>query len=128
MIKQVTILVWKLFFCLLHPTWPNFREKIFSNDYFSWFKWKYCAVSKNVILMSVIYLHFSYWKFFIFCLMDWFRFQKPLAISPFRILRYQDFWDKILGWFLGFQYLCQGLLKVKYFIEEVESKTSWLVV
>ena len=36
--------------------------------------------------------------------MDWFWFQKPLAIDPFRIPRYQDFWDKSLGGFLGFQY------------------------
>ena len=30
--------------------------------------------------------------------------KKPLAIGPFRIPKYQDFWDKNLGWFLGFQY------------------------
>ena len=38
----------------------------------------------------------------IFCSMDWFRFQKPLAIGPFQIPRYQDFWDKSLGGSLDF--------------------------
>ena len=41
-------------------------KRFFSNDYFSCFEWKYCAVSQNVIFMSVIYLHFSNCKFLIF--------------------------------------------------------------
>ena len=64
---------------------------------------KYCAVSKNVIFMSFINIHFSNCKFLPFSSIDWFRFQKTLAIGPFRIPRYLDFWDKNLGWFLGFQ-------------------------
>ena len=79
-------------------------KKIFSNEYFSCFEWKYCAVSQNGIYMSGIYLHFSNCKFLIFCEMDCFRFQKPLAIGPVWIPRYQDFWDKIWGLFLEFQY------------------------
>ena len=39
---------------------------------------------------------------FNFCSIEWFRFQKPLAIGPFLIQRYQDFWDKILGGSLDF--------------------------
>ena len=54
--------------------------------------------------MSVIYLQSSNGKFLIFCSMDWFRFQKTLAIGPSWIPRYQDFWDKSLGWFLWFQF------------------------
>ena len=101
--EQVTICIWKKLFGLLYPTWKNFSEKIFSNGFFICFEWKYCAVSQNVIFMSFIYLHFSNCKFLTFCSIDWFRFQKPLAIGPFRIPRCQDFWDKSLGWFLGFQ-------------------------
>ena len=87
----------KNFFCLFYPTWTNFSEKIFSNYFLSCFEWKYCAVSQNVIFMSFIYLHFSNCKFLTFCSTDWFRFQKPLAIGPFRLPRYQDSWDKNLG-------------------------------
>ena len=76
----------------------------FSNDFLSCFEWKYCAVSQNIIFMSSIHLHFSNCKFiFTFCLINWFKFQKPLAFGPFRIPRYPDFLDKSLGWFLGFQ-------------------------
>ena len=92
----------KKLFGLLYPTWTNFSEKIFSNDFLSCFEWKYCAVSQNVIFMSFIYLHFSNCKFLTFCSIDWFRFQKPLAIGPFRIPRCQDLLDKSLGWFHGF--------------------------
>ena len=63
--------------------------------------------------MSFIYLHFSYRTFLTFCSIDWFRFQKPLAIGPFRIPRCQDFWDKSLGWFLGFQSRSMILFYVK---------------
>ena len=63
-------------------------------------------MSQNVIFMSFIYQHFSNCKFLTFCLIDLFRFQKHLAIGPFRIQRWQDFWDKSLGWFLGFQFNC----------------------
>ena len=94
----------KKLFGLLYPTWTNFSEKIFSNDFLSCFEWKYCAVSQNVIFISFIYLHFSNCKFLTFCSIDWFRFQKPFAIGPFRILRCQDFWDTSLVWFLGFQF------------------------
>ena len=100
--EQVTIFIW-FFFGLLYPTWKNFSEKIFLNDFLSCFEWKYCAVSQNVICMSFIYLHFSNCKFLAFCSIDWFSFQKALAIGPFRIRRCQDFWDKSLVWFLGFQ-------------------------
>ena len=62
--------------------------------------------------MSFIYLHFSNCKFLTFCSIDWFRFQKPLAIGPFRIPRCQEFWDKSFGWFLGFQF--------KEYLEEKE--------
>ena len=77
--------------------------KDFSNHYISCFEWEYCVVSKNVILLSVIYLHFSNYKFLFFCWIDWFRVQKPLAIGPFQIPRYQYFWDNSLMWFLGFR-------------------------
>ena len=63
---------------------------------------------KTYFFMSFIYLNISNCKFLSFCSMDLFRFQKPLAISPLRIPRCQDFWDKSLGWFLGFQ--CIGVL------------------
>ena len=53
--------------------------------------------------MSFIYLHFPNCKLLTCCSIDGLRFQKPLAIGPFWIPRYQDFWDKSLGWFLGFQ-------------------------
>ena len=59
----------------------------------------------------LIYLHFSNFKFWIFCSMDWFRFQKPFAIDPFWIPRYQYFWDKSLGWFLGFQFSQIGSIR-----------------
>ena len=101
--KQVTIFIWKFLFWLLHPTWPNFSKICFSKYYHSCFEWEYCAVSQNGNFMSVIYLHFSDCKFLIICSRNWFRFQKPLAIGQFRITRYQDFWDKRVGWFLGFQ-------------------------
>ena len=101
--EQVTIFVWKFLFGLLFQTWTNFSKKIFSTDFISCFEWKYCAVSQNVIFMSFIYLHFYNCKFLTFCSIDWFRLQKPLATGPFQIPRYQDFWDKSLGWFLGFQ-------------------------
>ena len=103
--EQVTIFIWrkKLSAFYIHPgqILVNF---FFSNYFFSCFEWKYCAVSQNVIFMSFIYLHFSNFKFLTFCSIDWFRFQKPFAIGPFRIPRCQDFWDKSLVWFLGFQY------------------------
>ena len=95
----------KKLFGLLYPTWTNFSEKIFSNNFLSCFEWKYCAVSQNVIFMSFIYLNFSNYKFLTFCSIDWFWFQKSFAIGPFRIWRCQDFGDKSLGWFLGFQYM-----------------------
>ena len=67
-------------------------------------------------ILFVIYLHFSNCKFLIFCSMDWFRFQKPIAIGPFRIPRYQDFGDKSLVWFLGFQSnRFQGILSFNVF-------------
>jgi hypothetical protein len=98
---------------LCEKTWTNFSENLFLNDFLSCFEWKYCAVSQNVIVMSFIYLHFSNSKFLTFCSIDWFRFQKPLAISPFRIPRCQDFWDKSLGWFLGFQFKLVKLVNKK---------------
>ena len=51
-----------------------------------------------------LYLHFSNCKFLTLCSIDWFRFPNPLAIGPFWIPRCHDFWDKSLGWFLGFQF------------------------
>ena len=103
--EQVTIFVWKKNFGLLFQTWTNFSKNIFSTDFISCFEWKYCAVSQNVIFISCIYQHFSNCKFLTFCSIDWFRFQKPLAIGPFWIPRYQDFWDKSLGWFLEYWYI-----------------------
>ena len=109
----------KKLFGPLYPTWTNFSEKIFLNDFLSCFELKYCTVSQNIIFMSLIYLHFSNCKFLTFWSIDWFRFQKPLAIGPFWIPRCQDFWDKSLGWFLGFQFiylwlngtLCAGITR-----------------
>ena len=85
--------------------------QIFSNDFLSCFEWKYCAVSQNIIFMSFICPHFSNCKFFTFCSIDWFSFQKSLAIGPFRIRRCQDCWDKSLGWFLGLQCTVYRLLQ-----------------
>ena len=113
--EQVTIFIWKKLVGLLYPTWTNFSENIFSNDFLSCFEWKYCAVSQNVIFMSFIYLHFSNCKFLTFCSIDWFRFQKPLAIGPFWIPRYQDFWDKSLGWFLEYWYIRFFLVQNKIY-------------
>ena len=39
------------------------------------------------------------------------RSKKPLAIGPFRIPRYKDFWGKSLGWLLGFQCIQSPWLK-----------------
>ena len=95
----------------IHPG-PILVNFFFSNDFLSCFEWKHCAVSQNVIFMSFIYLHFSNFKFLTFCSIDWFRFQKPFAIGPFRIPRCQDFWDKSLVWFLGFQFIGYDLNSV----------------
>ena len=57
--EQVTICIWKNLFGLLYPTWTNFSEKIFSNDFLSCFEWKYWAVSQNVIFMSLYIYPFS---------------------------------------------------------------------
>ena len=88
--------------------------KFFSNEYFICFEWKYCTVSQNIIFKSFIYLHFSKCKFLIFCSIDWFRFQKPLAIDPYGIPRQQDFWGKTLGWFLGFQFISPFLPNLSF--------------
>ena len=87
--KQVTIFIWKkTYFLSFTSNLAKFKWKDFSNAYFSCFRWKYCSVSQNVIFMSVIYLHFSNCKFLIFCSMDWFRYQKPIAIDQFRNPRF----------------------------------------
>ena len=75
----------------------------FSNDFLS-------CLSENTVQCPKMYfyvflnIHSSNCMFLPFCSIDWFRFQKPLAIGPIRIPRYQDFWDESLGWFLGFRY------------------------
>ena len=60
---------------------------------------------KTLFLCIFISTLFQLQVFDFFSSMDWFRFQKPLAIGTFWIPRYQDFWDKSLGWFLGFQFI-----------------------
>ena len=68
----------------------DLKHMCLAKSVFSWhlgqlfrcFEWKYCAFSKSFISMSGIYLHFSHCMFLIFCLMDWFRFQKSLVKGP----------------------------------------------
>ena len=92
----------KFFFGLSYPTWKNFSEQIFSNDFLSCFEWKYCAVSQNVIFMSFIYLHFFNCKFLTLWSIDWFRFQKPLEIGPFQYQDAKIFGTKVWGGSLDF--------------------------
>ena len=53
-----------------------------------------CSAPKHNFCVFYISTLFQL-QVFTFCSIDWFRFQKPLAIDPFRIPRCQDFWDKI---------------------------------
>ena len=115
----------KNLFGLLYPTWTNFSEKICSNDFLSCFEWKYCAVSQNAIFMFFIYIDFSNFKFLNFWSIDWFRFQKALAIGPFRIRRCQDLWDKSFGWFLGFQYSGLNYLRLYIIIRCIKSDRQY---
>ena len=87
----------------IQPCQISEKNIFFLNDYLSCFVWKYSAVSQNIIFMSFIYLHFSNCKFLIFCSMDWFRFQKPFAISPFRIPRFLGHKYGVVPWIKIYQ-------------------------
>ena len=79
---------------LVKLAWMTRSQYLFKNNFFAFY----------IQLLCLLNIHFSNCKFLPFCSIDWLRFQKTLAIGPFRIQRYQDLWDKRLGWFLGFQY------------------------
>ena len=76
------------------------------NRFFKWLFYLFwvkilCSVPKHYLYDCYISTLFIL-QVFDFCSIVWFRFQKPLAIGPFLIQRYQDFWDKSLGGSLDF--------------------------
>ena len=82
---------------LNHTSFPNRAVKTFSVA---------THLFRGIILFTRKSLRWGTSDSMKLCTRDnvWFRIQKPIAIGQFRITRYQDFWDKSLGWFLGFQY------------------------
>ena len=53
----------------------------------------------KTLVLCLLYIHTFPIASFWFFSMDWFRFQKPLAIGPFRIQRYQEYakpWAPVL--------------------------------
>ena len=120
--EQVTIFIWKKLVGLLYPTWTNFSEKIFSNDFLSCFEKKYCAVSQNVIFMSFIYLHFLNCIFFLklFVQLTELVYKKPLQLDHFGYKEAKIFWTKVWGGSLDFN--------ISYFVrfrlQSMRSKTE----
>ena len=72
---------------LLGPKTPFLCKKCFSwclDQLFRYFKWKYCAVSQNIISMSVMYLHFSHCTFLFF--IQW------IDLGSKNLLQLAQFW------------------------------------
>ena len=88
------------FFYLLHPTWPNFSEMSFSNEHFSCFEWKYCAVSQNVFFLCLLYIYtFPIVSFWFFVQWTVLGSKKPLQLTQSGYQETKIFGTKVCGGF-----------------------------